>query len=169
MFAQQGKSQPRTRVLRLMAIVVLLVVGGVGVASYFGTAAYRKREAILSKFGNAQANYERAFALHQQGKLAEAIEEYRAVLRVIPGHSYAHYNLGLALASQGDSAAAAESFRKARTFGQGDAENLTRSSIGPWPRSDVRRAMGMARTCIALLTQPSSLGNLRRAPQDFHP
>ncbi len=119
---EQGKSQPRTRVLRLMAIVVLLVVGGVGVASYFGTAAYRKREAILSKFGNAQANYERAFALHQQGKLAEAIEEYRAVLRVIPGHSYAHYNLGLALASQGDSAAAAESFRKARTFGQGDAE-----------------------------------------------
>ena len=40
-------------------------------------------------------------ALSRQGRLAEAIEQYRAALMIKPGYADAHYNLGYALAKQG--------------------------------------------------------------------
>jgi tetratricopeptide (TPR) repeat protein len=117
----RGEPRPGTRVLRLLAIVVVLVTGGIGTAAYFGYAAHRQREATIAKVGNSAAHFDRALALQKQGKLAEAIEEYRAAIRIIPGSAEAHYNLGVALWSQGDSAAAVAEFRKARDFAQGDA------------------------------------------------
>ena len=118
----RGKPRPRTRVLRLLAIVALVVLGGVGTAAYFGYAAHRQREATIAKVGDSGAHFDRAVALQKQGKLAEAIEEYRAAIRIIPGSAEAHYNLGVALWSQADSAAAVAEFRKARDFAQGDTQ-----------------------------------------------
>jgi Flp pilus assembly protein TadD len=108
--------------LRLLAIVAALVLGGFGAAAYFGFAAHRQREATIAKVGDSGAHFDRAVALQQQGKLAEAIEEYRAAIRIIPGSAEAHYNLGVALFEKGDSASAAAEFRKAHDFARGDPQ-----------------------------------------------
>jgi Flp pilus assembly protein TadD len=89
---------------------------------YFGFSAARERAANISRIGDAGAHFDRALALHEQGKLAEAIEEYRASLRIIPGSPEAHYNLGVALHAQGNRDAAITEFRKARDNAQRGSE-----------------------------------------------
>jgi len=48
---------------------------------------------------NAHSN--RGNTLHSQGKVDEAIAEYREALRIDPNHRDARYNLGIALYDQG--------------------------------------------------------------------
>jgi predicted O-linked N-acetylglucosamine transferase (SPINDLY family) len=55
----------------------------------------------------------RAVALHQSGKLEEAISVYRQTILLKPDYADAYNNLGLALQDKGDLAAAIESYRKA--------------------------------------------------------
>jgi tetratricopeptide (TPR) repeat protein len=57
---------------------------------------------------------DRAVDFHNQGKLDEAIAEYRAFVRIIPSSADGHYNLGVALRSRGYHDAAMIEFRKAR-------------------------------------------------------
>jgi tetratricopeptide (TPR) repeat protein len=106
----QDKPQHKSSALRLLAIAA----AGIGAAAYFGYDAARRREAIVSKVGDSAAHFERPVALHEQGKLADAIEEYRASLRIIPGSAEARYNLGVALNSQGNVDAAFAEFRQSR-------------------------------------------------------
>jgi|SRR5271157_562034 len=123
-FRETGRrgSQRRPRILRLVAIAALITVGGIGTAAYFGFNAARNRDAIVSRVGDAGAHYDRGLALHNQGKLAEAIDEYRAALCIIPGSAETHYNLGVALRSQGDIDAAIAEFRKPRDNAQRGSE-----------------------------------------------
>jgi tetratricopeptide (TPR) repeat protein len=53
-------------------------------------------------------------ALGEQGKLAEAIAEFREGIRIKPDDAAAHYNLGRALREQGKLAEAIAEFRTAR-------------------------------------------------------
>jgi tetratricopeptide (TPR) repeat protein len=50
-------------------------------------------------------------SLLDQGKLDEAIGEYRAALRIDPGWAQVHYNLAEALRQQGDRAGTAHELR----------------------------------------------------------
>ena len=52
-------------------------------------------------------------ALRDQGKLDEAIAEYRKAIRLKPDLAEAHHNLGIALASQGKLDEAIAEYRKA--------------------------------------------------------
>jgi tetratricopeptide (TPR) repeat protein len=54
-----------------------------------------------------------AFALHQQGKLAEAETQYRAILADAPDHAGTHHLLGLVLHQLGRHEAALQSIRRA--------------------------------------------------------
>ena len=49
----------------------------------------------------AEIHYNLAVALHSQGKLDEAVAEYRAVVRISPQYADSHINLGAILASVG--------------------------------------------------------------------
>jgi Flp pilus assembly protein TadD len=51
--------------------------------------------------GNARAHYNLGVALNYNGRIAEAIEHYRAAVEVAPGYADAHNNLGNALAENG--------------------------------------------------------------------
>ena len=51
--------------------------------------------------GDPAARFGRAVALQQQGRLAEAVEEYRALLKQKPDYAEAHANLGVVLARMG--------------------------------------------------------------------
>jgi serine/threonine protein kinase/Flp pilus assembly protein TadD len=52
-------------------------------------------------------------ALRDQGKLEEAVAEYRAALRIKPDSDFAHYNIGLALHGQGKLEEAIADYRAA--------------------------------------------------------
>jgi Flp pilus assembly protein TadD len=106
----------------MIGLAVLTIAVGIGSAAYFGMSAARQREAIVAKVGDSGAHFDRAVALHKAGKLPEAIEEYRAALRIIPGSAEAHYNLGVALHSQGDKAGAIAEFQKARANAERGSE-----------------------------------------------
>jgi hypothetical protein len=69
---------------------VVVTGRGIGTAAYLGFNAARSRGAIVSKVGDAGAYFDRGFALHDEGKLAEAIDEYRAALRNLPGSAEIH-------------------------------------------------------------------------------
>jgi tetratricopeptide (TPR) repeat protein/2-polyprenyl-3-methyl-5-hydroxy-6-metoxy-1,4-benzoquinol methylase len=58
----------------------------------------------------AEQLFQQAAALHQQGKLAEAVDGYRAALALRPDFVVAHYNLATALKALGDVEGAAASF-----------------------------------------------------------
>ena len=50
---------------------------------------------------DSDAHSNRGNTLHSQGKVDEAIAEYREALRIDPNHRDARYNLGIALYDQG--------------------------------------------------------------------
>jgi Flp pilus assembly protein TadD len=106
----------------MLVLFVLVAAAGIGIAAYFGRSAARERQAILDKIGDAGAHFDRAMALQKEGKLPEAMEEYRASLRIIPGSPEAHYNVGVALQTQGDTAAAKAEFQKARDSAERGSE-----------------------------------------------
>ena len=57
-------------------------------------------------------------ALRDQGKLEEAVAEFRTAIRLNPDYAEAHYNLGFALHSQGKLEEAVAEYRKARDNAQ---------------------------------------------------
>ena len=59
------------------------------------------------------AHYNLGIALHDQGKLDEAIAEYREAIRLKPDYAEAHYNLGIALSDQGKLDEAIAEYREA--------------------------------------------------------
>ena len=68
----------------------------------------------LSTFGR---HFEQGLALSGQGKLDEAITEYRAAIRRKPDFAEAYCNLGNSLEKQGDYAAALDMLRKGHELG----------------------------------------------------
>jgi hypothetical protein len=69
---------------------VVVTGRGIGTAAYLGFNVARNRGAIVSKVGDVGAYFDCGFALHDEGKLAEAIDEYRASLRIILGSAEIH-------------------------------------------------------------------------------
>jgi Flp pilus assembly protein TadD len=51
--------------------------------------------------GDAKAHHSLGHAFESQGKLEEAVDEYRAIIRLWPGHACAYNNLGQAPGSPG--------------------------------------------------------------------
>ena len=73
---------------------------------------------------DADYYYNRGGDLHDQGKLKEAIAEYRESIRLKPdaADADAHFNLGNALKAQGKLEEAIAEFRKARDNAQHGTE-----------------------------------------------
>jgi tetratricopeptide (TPR) repeat protein len=65
------------------------------------------------------AKFSRAVELQQQGKLKEAADEYRAVLKLKPDYAEAHANLGAVLARLGNYDEAMTSYQKALQINPG--------------------------------------------------
>jgi protein O-mannosyl-transferase len=67
----------------------------------------------LSRTNDAGTHYSLAMTLAVQAKWAEAIEHYRATIRLSPTNAEAHYNLGYALRVRGDLPSAREHLSEA--------------------------------------------------------
>ncbi len=61
----------------------------------------------------ARPHYNLAYALAEEGKISQAVEQYRNVIRIEPDHVKAHTNLGLALFNQGKDFEAIEHYKRA--------------------------------------------------------
>lgn len=86
-------------------------------------AALATFEAWLARApADHEARLDRALALHQLGRNAEAIDGYRDVTVALPDHAFAWYCLGAALNESGDSAAARQALERALALAPGDAE-----------------------------------------------
>lgn len=72
-----------------------------------------------------EAHYALADALRERGRCAEAVEAYRAVLELRPGHRDALNNLGICLAERGDLAGARAAFERALAVDPGFARAET--------------------------------------------
>ena len=70
-----------------------------------------QEDAQVGSFGCEAVGVALGNALKDQGKLDEAVAEYREALRIDPSFALARYNLGEALRQQGDRAGAAREFR----------------------------------------------------------
>src|SRR5580658_3340382 len=68
------------------------------------------------------AHYNLGNALSDQGKLEEAVAEFRKAIRLQPDAAAAHYNLGTTLKAQGKLEEAVAEFRKARDNAQRGSE-----------------------------------------------
>ncbi len=64
--------------------------------------------------------FQRAAALHRQGKIDLAIVAYRKILQMAPGHAGVWGNLGVALRTKGDFAAAVIAYKRALEIAPGD-------------------------------------------------
>ena len=69
--------------------------------------------AVATHPANPESHYNLGLVLQQEGKLDEAIAEYREAIRLDDTYSPAHNNLGVALREKGDLAGAVTAHRKA--------------------------------------------------------
>jgi tetratricopeptide (TPR) repeat protein len=97
---------------------------------------------------DAIARYNRGVGLQAQGKLKEAIAEYRAAIRIMPDYVEAHSNLGNALRAQGKTAEAVDAYRAAIRINPsyGELHNNLASAVADQGRleeaiAEVRRAV----------------------------
>jgi protein O-GlcNAc transferase len=116
------------------------------------------------------AQFERAHAFHQQGRLSEAEEIYRALLLKYPEHSELLHQLGMAHGQRGDFAAAIVFIEQAIAA---DASNAAaHGSLGNCLKSLGRHEAALASYDRALALQPNdanilsnrgaTLGDLKR-------
>jgi Flp pilus assembly protein TadD len=95
-----------------VALGAMLVVTRAQVGYWAGDVPlFRHAHRVTSGHWLAHNNLGRAF--YAEGRVDEAIAEYRAALAISPGYSDAHYNLGIALARDGRRPEAIEEFNEA--------------------------------------------------------
>ena len=103
---------------RSLLAVALPIVGVLGALNWQHCKTFRDEETLsrdtLSRNPSAWvAHNNLGNVLAGQSKLAEAVAEYQAALRIKPDYAKAHYNLGLALDSQGKVAEAISEYTAA--------------------------------------------------------
>jgi len=105
----------RRGITMLSAVLIMAALGTLTVRrNHDYRSAYAMwRDVIAKRPYNHRAHNNLAKALHTQGELDEAIEHYRASLRLSPRYATAYNNLGVALAAQGNTFEAVEHYEQA--------------------------------------------------------
>ena len=98
-------------VRRALSAVSVLVLISLALATFARSATFRDAERsfrdVLSKNpASATAHNNLAHALRRQGRLDEAISEYRRAIELDPNYQLGRYNLGATLVQKGDPASA---------------------------------------------------------------
>ena len=81
--------------------------------------------ATQDRLKQVEAAFQRATALHREGKLDEAIAGYRQVVQVAPSFARAYNNLGVALRAKNQYAAAVTAYERSLANAPGDAGALS--------------------------------------------
>jgi len=91
---------------KLVLVVCVLILGVLGITSAIQARVWHDserlwRHALAVNEGSSTVHYNLGFVLHEQGELAEAIEQYRQAVQIDPAATDAHKRLGKALAQRG--------------------------------------------------------------------
>ncbi len=95
------------------AIVAVCIVLTLGRNAVWGSPVRLWREATVRAAGMWEPHYALADALRESGDCAAAVEEYKTVIRMRPGHRDAYVNLGICLGEVGQLAEAEHAFKRA--------------------------------------------------------
>lgn len=115
------------------AAATVIVLAALSAAAFRQVGHWRGSEslfahAITASENNYLAHHHLAMVLTEQGRLEEAVEQYRETVRINPSHPAAHNNLGLVLARLGRPGEAARHFLKTLQINPDHAE--ARANLG---------------------------------------
>jgi len=163
----------------------------VGIVAWLGSCTVRRNRDYHDQMGmwrdvaeqrprNARAHVNIGVLLEREGKLLEAIEEYRIAVAMEPDYADAHYNLGVALVRLTRVDEAEQAFRDAIRLSPGDAPahaNLANLLYrrGDWDTAmtaygeavriapyDHSARLGLARTLVKKTQLNEAIAELRR-------
>jgi tetratricopeptide (TPR) repeat protein len=133
--AKKGTVPGRAALVRWAAPAAVLagVLAALGWATAARNADYRSllviwQDTVDKRPQNPVAHYNLATVLDRSGKVGEAIEHYRAAVRLKPDYVKAHNNLGAALAVVGKTSEAIKHYQEALRLEPDNAE--ARSNLG---------------------------------------
>ena len=106
-----GRARRKLTLASAVAAIGAILLGGL----WFGNRRGQQP-------ADAEAHYNLGVALKAQGKLEEAIAEFRAAIRLKPDYAEAHSNLGIALRAQGKLEEAIAEYRAAIRLKPDNAE-----------------------------------------------
>lgn len=120
-----ASSLKRRQGLGVLGVAVLVACAALTAiqVGYWKNSATLFAHALQVTPSNAPVHDNLAAALEEQGRVAEAVEHYRAALRIKPDDPIANYNLGLILLSQGQADQAVDLLEKAAATPDADAAN----------------------------------------------
>ncbi|HKQ61199.1 MAG TPA: tetratricopeptide repeat protein [Candidatus Polarisedimenticolaceae bacterium] len=125
-----GLHAPAARSRRVVAGVVAgIVVAALAAAAHVQAGYWRDSEALFARAlaatsGTAEAHNGLAVVREGQGRLDEAIAQYREALRLAPHSVFAHQHLGGLLAARGEADGAVHEFREVLQYARPNADVL---------------------------------------------
>lgn len=117
----------RPRLRKIVPVVVCCIMAAMAVKARIQVGVWRDaetlwRNALAHTKNNARAHNNLGNTLKDEGKIDEAIEQFRLALRIEPNYADAHNNLGVALTAQGSIDQAMEQYRLALRINPNNAE-----------------------------------------------
>lgn len=157
-------------ILRVSLVVVLtaLSIQSYVQVQYWKDAIQLFRHAINVTTGNYIAHNNLGAALSRQGRSAEALDQLRAALRIMPQYREALFNMGVALADQGKYSQAVEYYQRILVMSPRFAEAHNNLAIVLARQGRLEEAISHFRT--ALTTRPNytdARNNLLIAEQEL--
>jgi tetratricopeptide (TPR) repeat protein len=117
----------------LLAMAMMASLGALAVCCFVQTSYWKNNDSLWTHTlactsGNYPAHHNLAYALAKQGKLDEAVAQYREALEIQPRYAETRYNLGIALSRQGKLDEAIAQYRAALEIAPAKTE--ARNNLG---------------------------------------
>lgn len=157
-------------ILRVSAVVVLtaLSIQSYVQVQYWKDAIQLFRHAINVTKGNYIAHNNLGAALSRQGRSAEALDQLRAALRIMPQYREALFNMGVALADQGKYFQAVEYYQRILVISPRFAEAHNNLAIALACQGQLEEAISHFRTALTIRPDyADARNNLQIAGQEL--
>jgi len=110
--AKRPRAKPAISLASAVAFVLLIIIAGKQVQYWKNSEALYRRALAVTE-NNYTAHYNLALQMQREGRTDDVVEQFEAVLVLVPNHVVAHSNLGTIYYERGDPDRARTHFRAA--------------------------------------------------------